>query len=128
MYNRLLSFMLCIDAGDFTLERARSELQPFDRSHTPGVVALLNRGVLVPARIGEHFEYSSYPGAGPLADAPHVLAAPEPSTTGSLGGGVLGFLFHALLTHLNRSRLEPTSAETYLAPLLRLRKSAIEGL
>jgi hypothetical protein len=127
IHNRLFSFMLCIDAGDFTLAGAREAVTSAIRRHTPGIVALLNRGALTSARVTDRFEYSAYPAESPEG-AKLLLIAPESGATGSREGAVLGFLYAMLMGHLNRSFVEPVPARPYLQSLLQIKREAIEGI
>lgn len=128
VHNRLFAFMLCIDVGDCRLINASEEMEQYDRNHTPGVIALLNRGILLVGRMSDRLEYTPYPGLDKLRESPHVLLQPSPTETGSLEGGVLGFLYATLVDHLNKSFLEPVSATPYLRDLLRFSRSGSEGL
>jgi hypothetical protein len=127
--NPLLSFMICVDRGDFSFEDARSVLSSIGDKDAPGLVAVLNAGVLVRGRMTtDSFDYSAYPSVVGISDTKWLLAKPTSTDTGSLEGSVLGFLYATLLGHLRRSRLEPIDAAPYLAPLLQLRRGLIEGL
>lgn len=125
--NRLFSFMVCIDGGDFRFISERDALLQLPPRHSPGLIAILNQGVVVQGVLTDRLEYTAYP-AEQKPGAKWIMLAPEPGELGSNEGGVLGFLYATLLHHLNRSHLGPVDVAQYLGQLLQVRRGGVSGL
>ncbi len=122
--NRIFSFILCVDAGDFKFE----DIAPFylnrNKSFLPNMTTLLTSGVISYARFderglgfvrcpedeqGENYDWYFSPCVG--------------TETGSFAGNHLGVLYCDLLNHLTNSYLELPSLTRYIATMRTGRKS-----
>jgi hypothetical protein len=126
IHNPIFSFMLFVDSGDFTPEHTFVAFSKEDLRHTPGVLAVLGSGVVVRGKCeNDRLHLSKYPFEPQSSDHERLFFPPAAPSTGSVSGGVLGFLHAWLLEHLAESRVEVPSVSQYLSPLLLTRKSGL---
>ena len=126
--NHLLSFLFCVDTGDFALEDVAKHLNATDPARVPNVTVLLNKGVLVRMQMTEVGEgkYHKYPTEAPSPTYDWAFAESMDEGGGTKEGSNLAFLYGALIDHLRNSRLEPTNAYQYTSGLVNLRRSTLK--
>ena len=126
--NSLFSFMLCIDGGDFDFADIKDLLLSEDPQFLPGTSVLLNKGVLVHARLGDKvgIMINKYPAEVSSVSYDWCYFEGFVEEGGSPEGSHLAFLYGALVQHLANCRLEPPDAYRYTAKLSSGRRSSLE--
>lgn len=126
--NHMFSFLLCIDGGDFDFERVKPLLLEADPATLPGMTVLLNRGVMMFAKVNEagEFKFFKYPDRKRLDSHDWSFAEAAPLDGGPPEGSHLALLYGALIEHLTNSRLEPTSAYRYTKQFRVFRASTLQ--
>lgn len=120
--NRLFSFLLCVDGGDFNFARVRSHLRETDPELVPCVSVLLDRGMVLYAEkdVSQGLGFTPYPGDhGPEThDWCWFEGAAMPG--GTPAGTHLSMLYAILLDHLLKSDLGHSGPYKYLGQDMRM--------
>jgi hypothetical protein len=125
--NKLFSFILFVDKGDFDFE----EIAPYYLAHSrkllPNVTAILNSGVIIHGNMKDSFAFNRYPDEVEDDDCDWYFSPfLGDDESGSLEGNHLGFLYYVLLEHLSNSYLEPPSFSKFIARMMVGRKSMMK--
>jgi hypothetical protein len=125
--NPLFSFMLFVNHGDATTEHLDSVFTACPRVDMPGISVILDHGVILFARTeGMSLVSDKYPQFNDASEFGWKMVKHQRiEQVGSLEGNHLAALYHALLSHLNESHLEPPNLLPYLSGLLQVRMSSI---
>ena len=125
--NNLVSFLVCIDGGDFGFRRVKGFLASVDPVLLPSMSVLLDVGVVL---YGKHdkqrgIAFSKYPIEVSHSEYDWCFATAAGTDGGSLEGGHLATLYGALIDHLSNSHLEPPNAYRYTTKMSLFRKSSL---
>lgn len=114
--NRLFSFLLCIDGGDFVFDRVKDQLRNVDRNVVPNFSTLLNKGVIVYANknMEQTFDFAPYPDDRDPTTHDWCWIEGSPADGYSKAGIHLSVLYAALLDHLLRSELAYSGLYEYM--------------
>ena len=125
--NRLYSFMLCVDSGDFEFADIKDWLTSEEPKHLPGTAVFLNKGVVAYGVADGQggLSFDKYPGEVAPNDYDWCYFEGFVAEGGSLEGSHLAFLYGALVQHLGNCHLEPPNAYRYTAKLTGGRRSSL---
>jgi hypothetical protein len=125
--NRIYSFILFVDGGDFDFEDIAQFYINRPRSLLPDIAVLLTLGTIVYGAVRDNrFEHTRYPDETEGDDHDWYFWPFQGDKTGILEGNHLGFLYYNLLEHLSNSYLEPPSLSKYVARMMVGRKSLLK--
>ena len=120
--NYLFSFLLCIDAGDFHLDKVADLLNSSDPSIVPNMAVFLSgdgSGVVVYARWEEGgLGFHKYPGEVKEGGYDWCFMQGRRHEDGSREGAHLAILYSQLFNHLAGSHLEPPNIYEHISSLL----------
>lgn len=127
--NRLFSFVLFIDSGDFDFADTKTALYSFDKRYLPNVCTLLNAGSIIYGRSdGSKFVHERYPEENDEDGYLWHFVPLHPTTEfGTLEGNTLSSLYFMILEHINNSFLETPNLGKYLTGMVTSRKSLIQS-
>lgn len=126
--NKLYSFMLFVDRGDFKFSEIANHFSTSDRKNLPNSTVILNQGVIIYAKLVDKLNFSRYPDEIEDDDYDWCFSPFEPieAECGSMEGNHLGFLYYSLLEHIANSYLEPPALSKYMSQMMVGRKSTLE--
>lgn len=126
--NKLYSFMLFVDKGDFRFDDIRALLKNTDRKNLPNTSVFLNSGVVLFGKMTDSgFSSERYPDEIDDNNFRWYFSPFLPTTGfGSLEGNSLGYLYYSVLQHINNSFLEPPNLTNYLASMMVGRRSLFQ--
>lgn len=108
--NKIFSFMLFVDHGDFTFEDVASYYVECSKEFLPNLSVLLNSGVIIYGTMNDKgFGFHRYPDLEQDTNADWFFSPFLGTENGSTEGNHLGYLYYNLLEHLSNSYLEPPS-------------------
>jgi hypothetical protein len=131
--NKIYSFMLFVDKGNFKFEDVAKTYITNDNSYLPATTILLNAGVVsyckLPSDGVEYVEYTQYPWqeSGENWDWRFVEYCGYPDSNGSLEGNHLAFLYRNILEHINKSLLNKPDLSGYAKNVIITKMSSIEN-
>lgn len=121
--NRIFSFMLFIDRGDFDCDKVSEYFKSRDNKYLPNVVVILNQGVILYTYLDEDkMLYHKYPEDN-IENYEWGFTPFVGLEGATLEGNHLSFLYHLIIDHLSKSNLEPPQIGKYLSKMLVGRKS-----
>lgn len=127
--NKIFSFMLFIDEGDFKFDSVKRHLRGCERRCLPNTTVILNSGAIVYGRVIEGgFSFDRYPDE--VVDGGrdwYFIPFAADEIRGSLEGNNLGYLYYSLLLHISNSFLSPPRLDKYLASMMVGKKSLIQA-
>lgn len=125
--NRIFSFMLFVNGGDFDFEGIAPFLVQYPRSLLPNISVLLNLGIIICGSMNPSgFVFHRYPEEHNDIDSDWYFSPFLSNETGSTEGNHLGYLYYNLLEHLSNSYLEPPSFSKFTAQMMVGRKSMMK--
>ncbi len=127
VFNKLFSFILFIDRGDFAFEDIAPYYVERPQNLLPNVSIILNLGTIIHGTLTENFSFNRYPDEveGDQYDW-YYSPFPGNDETGSLEGNHLGFLYYTLIEHLSNSYLEQSSLKEFTSKMMIGRKSLLK--
>jgi len=122
--NRIFSFILFIDSGDFQFEEIASFFTEREDRYLPNLTVILNEGVIIHGCMEDDgFHFTRYPEDTENEDRSWYFLPMPVMDTGSLEGNHLGFLYYSLVEHITNSYLGPPNLKTYIEKMMVGRKS-----
>ncbi|WP_419845300.1 DUF6602 domain-containing protein [Candidatus Poriferisocius sp.] len=120
--NRLFSFLLCVDGGDFEFAKVRSHLRETDPELVPCVSVLLDRGMILYAEkdVVKGLGITPYPGDHGPETHNWCWFEGVPKPGGTRAGAHLSMLYAILLDHLLKSDLGHSGPFKYLGQDMRM--------
>jgi hypothetical protein len=129
--NRIFSFMLFLDKGDFKLDNIKTIIRSGEKTIFPDITVFLDLGTILYAKNDdEGLSATRYPEQVNDSNY-HWYLAPfvsKSENNGSLAGCNLGFLYYSILEHINNSFLEPPNLRNFLIQMQYVIKSKIQYL
>ncbi|WP_444906190.1 DUF6602 domain-containing protein [Microbulbifer sp. SSSA008] len=127
--NKIYSFMLFVNSGDFEFSDVKATFKDTDFSHLPNTSVILNSGAIFFGKLDDHgFSYERYPDEIEDKDYKWFFSPFIPTDDhGSLEGNNLGYLYYSILQHISSSYLEPPNLSSYLATMMVGRKSLLQS-
>ncbi len=125
--NKLFSFMLFVDKGDFIFEDTAQYYIERSKNFLPNITIILNSGAIVHGAMTDKFAFNRYPNEAE-GDEYDWYFSPflGDDEASSLEGNHLGFLYYTLLEHLSNSYLEPPSFSKFTSKMMIGRKSLLK--
>ena len=125
--NKIYSFMLFVDSGDFKFEDIYNHYTVYDKKYLPNSTVIINKGVII---FGEYnkdrFNHTRYPDEVSDENWNWYFCPFHGGGEGSLEGNHLGYLYYSIVEHISNSYLEPPSLSNYMAQMMFGRKSLLE--
>lgn len=129
--NNIYTFILCVDAGDFSFKDVKSHFKSTALNLLPPLTVLLNKGVIFYASTKDGvIKYSRYPDEQNIQDGFTWYFSPfvPQDESSSLEGNCLGFLYYSILEHINNSHLNPPRLNKHMVAMQIMKKSTLESV
>ena len=126
--NKIYYFMICVDGGDFDVNKIKSHYLETNNNYLPNLTVILNKGAISFAKMLDNALLTArYPDEEDVHSYSWLFSPlHRENGSGSPEGNHLGLLYTNLISHISNSFLEAPDISQYMSSMLVGRKSTSE--